>query len=621
MNSQAVISNSYEKVFDPRILTKEDSKTVWSSESVELAVMGIKQGYSLKESPFNMRIKEAQLRRANLPFHYTDVELEIIEECMSDKIFFGNNFAKLKDGDKGWTNIKLRGYQEDILNQYSNNRWNILLLPRQSGKTTTTVIEIVHYTTFNYDKDVVVIAQSEKVVNEILSKIRECFEGLPFFLQPGFVKFTKEGFELDNGCRCSIGVASESVIQGFSVDMLFIDEFAYISTNLIDVFWANIYPSLVNNPNSICIIASTPNGRNLYHKLWTGATSKQNRFVPYRIYWHEVPGRDEQFKIDTIANVGIMGWEMGFECNFDVGMNSVFTTSTQKKLRALQTDNKTNWKQIDSEPDFVIYNNHQFSPDKYYLIPIDISEGLEGDYTVMKFIEIDWSVERKRLEYTTVAMYRSNTTSITDFATKLISMLMIFNPDRCKVIVENNNYGGELYAHIDNLRLNDSRFSDFENMLFAKFHRQSTNQSERGIRWNKYNKPVAVSSFVSLIHNDILTDSEEITVEEMMNFCKKKDSTFAANYGHDDTVMVLVSASAFISSKEQQNISWLRDVESNLREKYQDLAEDVMQARMSKIKEEKDRYITVYGFSPRLYSKEEIEKSREEKEVPVIMML
>ncbi len=178
------------EVFDPRIIDVDGSgKSLWTTESVELAVKGLSEGYRLRENPFLKSVKGAMLRKSALPFKYTEDELQILGMCLDDKEFFSDNFGKLKDAGKGWVNITLRDYQRNLLKRYTDNRWNIIMFPRQMGKTTTTVLEIIHFCTFNIDKDCVVIAQSDKVVNEILAKIKEAFAGLPFFMQPGFVSF------------------------------------------------------------------------------------------------------------------------------------------------------------------------------------------------------------------------------------------------------------------------------------------------------------------------------------------------------------------------------------------------------------------------------------------------
>ena len=474
-------------VYDPRIITDKDKGlAIWNSESVELAKKGISEGYRLKENPFLKSVKDANLRKGNLPYKYTQDELDILKIVWSDKKFFGNNFLHLKDADLGWRQIKLRPYQEELLDSYTNNKWNILMFPRQSGKTTTTVVEIVHYAISNFDKDMVVIAQSDLVVNEILKKIKEAFSALPFFMQPGFIKFNASGFTLDNGCRLSIGVASESVVQGFSLDFLFVDEFAYIPTLRVNKFWNNIYPSLVNNPNSKCIIASTPNGRNKFWELWYGAEMKKNRFKISRIYWYDVPREQnlEDFKADTIANVGLEGWEMGFLCSFDTQLKSIFAVKMQKCLRDKQREHKELWSkdndslgnifdiEFRSKQDFIDDSgklikgvNYDIKKD-YFVVGIDLAEGLGLDSSIMKIRKVEWSKEKQILTYTNIGVYKNNEISVEDFAEHTMKFFCNFNFNRLRVVVETNNYGGEYFLQIKNLYNNLKEFSNFDNIIF-----------------------------------------------------------------------------------------------------------------------------------------------------------
>ncbi|MCK9415472.1 terminase family protein [Candidatus Dojkabacteria bacterium] len=598
---------SKKDIFDPRILDNDSSsQSLWSSHSVELANQGIKDGYKLKEYPYLKTVQGASLRKANLPFKYTEDELEVLSIIQEDKIWFANNFAKLKDADKGWQNITLRNYQENLLNRYSIHKWNIIMFPRQSGKTTTTIIEIVHFCLTNIDKDCVVIAQSDKVVNEILSKIKECFAGLPFFIQPGFVSFNKKGFVLDNGCRLSIGIASESVVQGFALDFLYIDEYAYIKPSMVDKFWNNIYPSLVNNPNSKCIITSTPNGRNKFYQLWIGAENGWNKFIPYRIYWYEVPRIQslEEFKADTIANVGIIGWEMGFECSFDTQLKSIFQTRIQKYLRELQLKNAKNWS-ISNHPIGTKYNIEFVSQDvvqydlknDYFLMGIDIGEGLEQDNSTLKIKKIDWCIEEKRLKFISVGVLKTNTMAVEDFAELTAEIFSEFNPSKIKVSVEINTYGGEYFNQIDNLKMYNKDFQYIDNSIFAKFYRNSKTDFERGIRWSS-NKKLGVKSFSNLISQEIVIETHPSSIEEYLNFGRMKNDTYGAQYGNDDLVMADVSIAHFIKSNNLFSNEFLNFVKEELRIKYND--EDI-ETKKRKAEEErkKNSVYTHNGFNLR----------------------
>lgn len=575
-----------DKVFDPRLIEVDSSENVvWSSESVHLAQKGIADGVRLKVSPFLPRQTDFQLRRANLPFRYTEDELEILKICINDKIFFGNNFINLKDAEKGWQQIKLRDYQEKLLKSYSDNRWNIVLYPRQSGKTTTTIVEIVHFCISNYDKDVVVVAQSDMVVNEILSKIKMAFSALPFFLQPGFVKFTSKGFILDNGCRLSIGVASESVVQGFSLDLLFIDEFAYILTSVAQKFWINIYPALTNNPHSKCIIASTPNGRNLFYELWIGAVNKTNNFVTNKVYWYDVPNRDEKFKEDTIKNIGLTGWLMGFECSFDTNLTSIFNVTKQKELRDNQLTFENKWS-YDNDSVLKKFDICTLSKDiinydlkeDYFLIGIDISEGLGQDFSIMKFRKIEYNPTYKRLDYKLMGVFSDNEISVVDFATKLLDILKYFDLNKVRVVIENNNYGGEFINQISNLYKYDNRYKFFDNICLAKFIRQNRTEDniayddkyEIGIRWNKENKLVGVNAFRTLMNDDVFDLTHYQSVEEVLNFGKNKtNNSYQSQFGHDDLVMADITTAYFVYTMNIYAKSFLDNCIYKLKQYYE----------------------------------------------------
>lgn len=592
-------------VYDPRILSDRDKGlALWNSESVELAKKGIADGYRLRENPFLKTVKDAELRKGNLPFDYTPDELDILKIVWHDKKFFGNNFVHLKDAEFGWQKITLRNYQEDLLDSYSNNKWNILMFPRQSGKTTTTVVEIVHYAISNFDKDMVVIAQSEMVVDEILKKVKEAFHSLPFFMQPGFIKFNSKGFVLDNGCRLSIGVASESVVQGFSLDFLFIDEFAYIPNLRVNKFWNNIYPALVNNPNSKCIIASTPNGRNKFWELWYGAEMKKNKFITSRIYWYDVPRRPkpgqtpaealEEFKSDTIANVGLEGWEMGFECSFDTQLKSIFGVKVQKALREQQRLYKKTWSKdnhslgnifgiefrnqedtIDDTGEVVKGIKYNLRED-YFVIGEDLAEGLGQDSSVMKIRKIEWDIERKCLKYINIGVFKNNDISVEDFAEHNMGFFQHFNHNRLRVVVETNNYGGEYFAQVKNLSLNNPKFAGFDNIIFAKFMRNSKDDYEMGVRWDASNKKVGVKAFSNLVGKSLLDETHFEAVEEYLNFGKNANDTYSSQYGHDDLVMSDVSISYFLKSNNLYATSFLNESEYQLRQNCNDLAQEVL---------------------------------------------
>lgn len=630
MSQNTILNQSQGSVYDPRRLDdKEQNIAVWTTESVDLAKKGLAQGYRLRENPFSNHpaIKEQQIRRARLAFDYTPEELEILPLIWNDKIVWANNFPHLKDGDDGWRKITLREYQENLLNRYTNERFNIIMFPRQSGKTTTTVLEIVHYAISNKDKDIVCVVQSDSALTELMTKIKECYASLPFFMQAGVVSWTSDSFVLDNGVRLFIGEPSISLLNGKSLDFFYLDEFAYYKEKIAEAFWINAYPTLVNNPSSRCIITSTPNGRNLFWNIWYKATQRQNKFISYRLLWTDVPrpgyASHEEFKQETISNIGEMGWELGFECSFDTSLRSIFSTSKQKQLRDTQTtyqnrneedDAKDNLWSKNNNPygakyDFSFINPNQtkhvfngleiikegekidFQND-YFVAGIDFSEGLEGDSSVIKIRKLKWSVENKRLEYFPVAIYHDNSTSIEELAKNSMEFFMLFNPSRLRVVVETNTYGAEYFLQVKMIRMTNPDFGKFDNIIFAKFENfEATNENSMeqlkfhvGVRWDRGNKPIAVRSMLEFMRENIFTDTHFETLEEQLAFGKNKNGTYSSQYGHDDLVMVDVTIAYWLKTNSIYLKPFLSEAENYLRGIVMDLSVEMIQTIQQEIK-------------------------------------
>lgn len=616
-----------------------DNRRVWNSNSVNLAIQGLYDGYELIESPFNKKIKDAQLRKANLPFKYTDDELKILSLCMEDKIFYGNSFGHLKT-PSGWKNIELRPYQEELLRLYTEHRWNIIMFPRQSGKTTTTIIDIAHFLTFNYDKDMAVIAQSTKVVEEIMAKLKQFFDKIPFFLQPGFVKFTEDKIITDNNNRLTIGVASESVIQGFSLNYLYVDEVAYIRNAMWDKFWNNVYPTLSADPNSRVIITSTPKGKNHFHSMWNAAINHLSEFVAYRIRWTDVP-RDislEEFKRQTIANSSLEAWYMGYECSFDVGLKNIFSTGMQLKLRKQQEKLKDKWIEDPENPIYksITYNLAKTDDTKiltrtdvpinyendYVVFSVDIGEGLGLDKSVLKCNKIAKypganRSSQKKFKFIQFGTIYSNVLSIQEFAQLTLDTILCFkDPSRIRIVVENNTYGAEYILHLKNYVLHNKRYFNIPiNIILAKFIRptiKNPNNREVGIRWNAESKRIGIKYFRDLVEGGQLESTEYNTIEEYLNFGLQENLTYKANYGNDDLVMSDVSLAYFASNRDE-SVSTQFMIEAI---EYLDLPED--DELMASLKKEEFIY-TRNGFTLRQL-KGETDSKKLDEEVGFIYM-
>lgn len=550
-------------VFDPRIkfATKkqeQEAAVVWSTKSIELAMQAIEEGQGLRISPFLK--SDPNLRKANLLFQYTDEEIAEILKCRKDIVYFAETYVYLKT-ENGLKHIKLRPYQKQLLKNYQENRWCITLFPRQSGKTTTTAIFFAWFSIFNTDKNLAVIAQRDQIAAEVFSKIKSIIQYLPFFMKPGCVKFNRGGYHFDNGCTAIYRPASIDALQGYTIDTLFIDEFAYIRNTQARQFWNNVYPTLSSMSNSRVMITSTPNGRNLFYELWSNAIDCKNFFKPLRIDWWEVPGRDEKWRLQEIANLGSeSAFAQQYGLSFDTGVKNSLSAETFHYLNKVSTEFEhdifkigTDWDEYFRWSTKWMYNLRK----DWFLISVDIGEGLGGDYSVIKirklFLNPDGTVIMP-----TIGVFECNTIIVEDFAKVILLMMRRFNPDHVRLIIERNSYGDLLIKDIESLAEHLTNV-EIPVETFAKFRRSADNMKmEKGIRLNRGNKKVGVGNWKKLVDDKIFIETDSRTIDQYREFGEDKNGNYKAGVGHDDLVMPDVNAAFYVKSN---NTGWNEFIE------------------------------------------------------------
>jgi len=116
---------------------------IWTTKLVNEKIEMLNMGEILKnvENPFHEKI--VGLRKSGLSFKMTPGEIDEYVKCKMDLHYFAENYCWVK-GEKGSpVKIKLRDYQEEILDNFFNNRFNILMASRQTGKCISFNTEII----------------------------------------------------------------------------------------------------------------------------------------------------------------------------------------------------------------------------------------------------------------------------------------------------------------------------------------------------------------------------------------------------------------------------------------------------------------------------------------------
>lgn len=269
---------------------------VFSTPLVEQVTKNINDGVIVKRIENPWFKNEVGVRRSGVIFKMSENEIQEYIKCKMDIKYFAEKYCKIKTEDGTITKITLRDYQKEILDLFSTNRFSILCSSRQVGKTINTAITILHFLTFNNDKNAMIVANIAATTIEIVDKIKSIYSLLPFFLKIGIKNWNQRSIVFENGCRIKTAARSKTPAIGFTIDLLYMDEFAHIPSNIIEPYYTAAYPTVSALKNSKIIITSTPNGMNLFYKLLTAAERTEgdplkNNYKALRVYWYQVPGR------------------------------------------------------------------------------------------------------------------------------------------------------------------------------------------------------------------------------------------------------------------------------------------------------------------------------------------
>lgn len=261
-----------------------------------------------------------RLRAAGQSIKLTKHETQEYMKCIQDPVYFTKTYCKIVHVDKGVVPFELYPFQEHMINTYAHNRFNIALCPRQVGKSTVVVAYLLWFILFQDSKNCCILAHKAQTAREILSRLRNAYEMLPLWLQKGIKVWNKGDIEIEDhkkdsaaGSKVVAAATSSGSIRGNSYNVVLLDEFAHVPNNLAEDFFASVYPTIASGTTTQTIIISTPNGMNHFYKIWADANKKEgekgkNNYVPIRVHWQDVPGRDEKYKQTTIANTSLRQW-------------------------------------------------------------------------------------------------------------------------------------------------------------------------------------------------------------------------------------------------------------------------------------------------------------------------
>jgi Terminase large subunit, T4likevirus-type, N-terminal/Terminase RNaseH-like domain len=496
------------------------------------------------------------LKKAYTKVDLTQEQVFELTKCALDPVYFSKTYMKIVTADHGLQAFTMFPFQERMLQSFHANRFNICLLPRQSGKSTTAVSFLLHYAIFNENVNIAVLANKASTARDILNRLQTGYENLPKWLQQGVSSWNKGSMELENGSKIIAASTSASSVRGGTYNIIFLDEFAFVPQQVADNFMSSVYPTITSGKETKVIIVSTPNGLNQFYKLWDDAIKQKNKYIPTRVYWQDVPGRDENFKEETIANMGQTRWDAEFECDF---LGSSDTLISGSKLSVLVSETP-----IRSHDLLDVYEEPQ--PGKTYIITVDVAEGVELDYSA--FVVFDTT----QIPYRIVAKYRNNDIPSLRFPDVIEPIGRAYN--NAFVLCEVNNDSQVAYIlHTE---------YGYPNVIQTKTLGRGgqvagQNLAGKGVKYGiKMSKPVKRTGCLNLktiIEEDKLIFHDREIIEELSTFVSRYNSFSAEEGKNDDLVMCLVLF-AWICTQEYFKEMTETDIRKQIREEHEKQIEE-----------------------------------------------
>ena len=465
----------------------------------------------------------SNLKGKGQKFNWTKKRLKEYLKCAEDPIYFAEEYIKIVHVDHGLIPIKMYEYQKEITNLITDNRRVTVVTSRQAGKTTVAAAVILHYVLFNEHKLIALLANKGDTAREILDRIKIAYEALPKWLQQGVVEWNKGSVEFENGSKIVAAATSSSAIRGKSVSFLYIDEAAFVEN--WEEFSSAVLPTISSGKTTKTLYTSTPNGLNHFHKTCSGAKEGTNGFKFVEVPWQKVPGRDAEWKQETLAAMDFdtQKFAQEYSCQFLGSSNTLIDGGKLKTLVSLTPIKEGQGISMYVEPE----------KDHAYACVVDVSRGKGLDYSAFQIIDVS------EMPYKQVCVFRDNFVTPVEYAEIIYRTAMLYNEATC--LIEINDIGEQVseLLHYE---------FEYENILFTESagragRRISAGFSkgvDKGIRTTKTVKSIGCSILKLLVEQEQLIINDHNTIEELSRFSRKGSSYEAESGTHDDLVMCLV---------------------------------------------------------------------------------
>ena len=477
------------------------------------------------------------VKKAHTRTRYTEKEVQELRACANPDTgakFFMDNFFYIQHPTKGKLLFAPFEFQERLVDSYHSYRFNINMLPRQTGKSTTAAGYLLWYAMFNPDVTVLIAAHKYAGAQEIMHRIRYAYEDCPDHIRCGVTSYNKGSMEFDNGSRIVSQTTTDNTGRGMSISLLYCDEFAFVNPTIAKEFWTAISPTLATGGKAI--ITSTPNSdEDQFALIWTEAMKRFdehgndtevgiNGFYAFSAHWSEHPDRDDAWAAEEKSRIGEERFRREHECEFLIFDETLINSVKLAELEGgepLRKFGQTRWYK-DINPNFT------------YVVSLDPSLGTGGDYAAIQVFELP--------RFEQVAEWQHNTTPVQ----AQVRILADIN----KTIMEEGQRQGQklpqVYYSVENNSIGEAvlvSIADYgEENIYGMFLSEPARKGHvrkfrKGFNTTHKTKISACAKFKQLLESGQLKIKSKPLISELKAFVAH-GTTFGAKTGeHDDLVM------------------------------------------------------------------------------------
>lgn len=453
-----------------------------------------------------------------------EIQSEILK-CGKDPVYFLNTYARISDTQKGPIPFRTYDFQDQVLKDMKDFRFNVVLKARQLGLSTIVAGYIAWLMLFHRDKNVLILATKLLSASNLVKKVKYIIKSLPEWLMIADVKIdNRNSFELTNGSQIKASATSGDAGRSEALSLLVLDEAAFIE-NMNDL-WTGVYPTLATGGR--CIAISTPNGvGNWFHQTYVNAESGDNEFHPIKLHWSVHPNRDQNWFEKETKNMSKREIAQEYECSFNASGETVIAA---EDLEFLRNNTKEPKHRTGIDRNYWIWK--EFNSDHSYVLVADVARGDGKDNSVFHMLNLDTNE--------VVAEYQGKITT-EDFSNLIMSAGKEYG--NCMVVIENNNLGFSVSEKIiaagyPNIYFSTKGSAEYVDQISA----EGTTNTVPGFTTSHKTRPLIIAKLEEFIRNKSIKINSLRTVNELDTFIWSYGRGQAMQGYNDDLVMSLAIA-------------------------------------------------------------------------------